>query len=375
MDGWGKTSLFLDQICASLKLKCDSMSNKNRSSRIQLLQKVLAKQFTPVSTPKDRSVLEHLIYGCCLEDAPYDAADEAFHRLQESFFDWNEVRVTTVTELMEHLSKLPDPKAAATRLKKNLQSIFEVRYGFDLEDLIKMNQGKAVAELEKLSGMTPFVLAYVTQNALGGHSIPVSGNMMKVLLIVEIVSPAEAEKNQTPGLERTISKAKGADFGSCLHQLALLVAQDPNAKNTKAILKDAGASEPKKPTKADDKPTTVKKDASSKPAAKAPALGKSDASTKTAAAKTTPPTKTAGGKASTSAKASAAGKDKEDKEKAASAAKTPAPKKAALPKSVSPSKAASKGKSDSAMSKKPVAKKPASNKPAPKSTPPNRKPR
>ena len=135
------------------------MSNKNRSSRIQLLQKVLTKNFTPVSTPKDRNVLEHLIYACCLEDAPYDSADEAFHRLQESFFDWNEVRVTTVTELMEHLSKLPDPKTAAMRLKKNLQSIFEVRYSFDLEDLIKMNQGKAVAELEKLGGMTPFVLA------------------------------------------------------------------------------------------------------------------------------------------------------------------------------------------------------------------------
>jgi|688.fasta_scaffold00010_133 hypothetical protein len=345
------------------------MSNKNRSSRIQLLQKVLTKNFTPVSTPKDRNVLEHLIYACCLEDAPYDSADEAFHRLQESFFDWNEVRVTTVTELMEHLSKLPDPKTAAMRLKKNLQSIFEVRYSFDLEDLIKMNQGKAVAELEKLGGMTPFVLAYVTQSALGGHSIPVSGNMIKVLLILEIVSPTEAEKHQTPGLERTISKAKGADFGSCLHQLGLLVAGDPNAKNTKAILKDAGAPEPKKPSKADEKAAAAKKEVSSKPTGKASAPSKVDATTKTA------PTKTAAGKSAASAKATAPSKDQDDKAKAIPAAKAPAPKKAAPPKSANPPKAASKGKADSGAAKKPVAKKPASSKPAAKSAPPNRKPR
>lgn len=110
-------------------------------------------------------MLEHLLYACCLEDAPYDAADEAFHRLQESFFDWNEVRVTTVSELCETLHNLPDPAAAALRIKRNLQSLFETRYSFDIDDMIKMNQGKAVQELEKLAGMTKFVLAYVTQNA------------------------------------------------------------------------------------------------------------------------------------------------------------------------------------------------------------------
>ena len=45
------------------------MSSKNRGDRIQLLQKVVSKHFTPVLAPKDRNILEHLIYACCLEDA------------------------------------------------------------------------------------------------------------------------------------------------------------------------------------------------------------------------------------------------------------------------------------------------------------------
>ncbi len=225
------------------------MSTKNRADRIQLLHKVVTKHFTPVAAAEDRSVLEHMIYACCLEDVTYEAADEAFHRLQESFFDWNEVRVTTVSELCETLHNLPDPAAAALRIKKNLQSLFETRYSFDIDDMIKMNQGKAIQELEKLAGMTKFVLGYLTQNALGGHSIPVSNSIMQVLIATEIVTHVEAEKGQAPGLERTVAKSKGAAFASGLHQLAVAHATSPGAKQTKLIMKEAGATEPKKATK------------------------------------------------------------------------------------------------------------------------------
>jgi len=83
------------------------MSPKNRGDRIQLLHKTVTKHYEPVQAPDDRNVLEDLVYACCLEDARNDAADEAFHRLRESFFDWNEIRVTTITELGESLHNLP----------------------------------------------------------------------------------------------------------------------------------------------------------------------------------------------------------------------------------------------------------------------------
>ena len=289
------------------------MSTKNRGDRIQLLQKVVMKHFTPVAPPDDRSVLEHLLYACCLENAPYESADEAFHRLQESSFDWNEVRVTTVSELRETLQTLPDPAGAAMRIKRCLQSIFENRYSFDLQELVKMNQGKALQELEKLTGVTRFVQAYVTQLALAGHAIPVSDTIMQVLLATEIVSESEASKGQTPGLERTIPKNKGNDFASCLHQLAVLNAQSPHGKQTKALMKEAGATETKrelpKPPKAEpatpapepaavddaSKKGAVKKGTSKKPAAPpantakaAPATGEKKGTKKPAPEKASP---------------------------------------------------------------------------------------
>lgn len=321
------------------------MSSKNRGDRIQLLQKVVSKHFTPVLAPKDRNILEHLIYACCLEDAPYDLADEAFHRLQEFFVDWNEVRVTTVTELVEHLSNLPAPATAATRVKKCLQSIFETRYSFDVEELAKMNQGKAIAELEKLAGMSKFVLNYVTQNAFGGHAIPVSDNIVKVLLATEIMSDSEAEKGQIPGLERTVTKTKGAEFASCLHQLGLLVASSPGGKNTKAILKEAGAPEKK------DKPKEVAP-VKSAPVAKAPPA-KSE--------KAAPPAKaTKGETAKVDTKAEAAAKAEAAKKATAPPAKkpapAPAPKKAAPPPAKKPAEKPAAPKKAAPPAKKPATK-------------------
>lgn len=240
------------------------MSNKNRGDRIQLLHKVVKKYYKPVAALEGRSVLEYLIYACCLEDARYESADEAFHRLQESYFDWNEVRVTTVTELAEVLHNLPDATAAAVRVKKNLQSIFETRYSFEIEDMVKMNQGKAIQELEKLGGISKFVLGYTIQNSLGGHSIPVSDSIMKILTATEIVSDVEAAKGQAPGLERTIAKSKGLEFSSCLHQFAVDCHLQPTSKQIKAMLKEAGAVEPPpkqeepKPAPKPDKAATTK---------------------------------------------------------------------------------------------------------------------
>ena len=288
------------------------MSKKNRGDKIQLLHKVVTKHFTPVSASEEYSVLEHLLYACCLENAEYDQAEEAFLRLRESFFDWNEIRVTTVSELSETLHNLPDPRAAAVRVKQNLQGLFESRYSFDLDDMLKMNQGKAVKELESIPTMTKFVLGYVVQNALAGHSIPVSKSIMDILQATEIVSEAEAAKGLAPGLERTVPKTKGSAFASCLHQLALAHANSPNSKNTKAIMKEAGAvvkkPEPKKAPKA--KPAkSAAKEAKTAPAAKTTTKApKAKTSTTKAASKAAKPK--AAKKAPKKAKAKAAPKSK-----------------------------------------------------------------
>jgi len=210
----------------------------NRSAIIAKLYKVLKKHYKPVSPPTDRSALEHLLYACLLENSRYDAADEAFAKLKELYFDWNEIRVTTVTELAEGMGGVADASSSAQRVKRSLQSVFEGGYSFDIESLKKQNLGKAEKDLEKVNGASPFVRAYVTQHALGGHYIPISKGAIDLLHAVGIISDNEADKGQVPGLERAIPKNKGTEFGSLLQQLAADLFASPGSSKVKAILSE-----------------------------------------------------------------------------------------------------------------------------------------
>jgi len=184
--------------------------------------------------------MDHLLYGCCLENAMFDAADEAFGKLQEAYFDWNEVRVTTVAELSETMSCLPDPQDAAARLKRTLQSVFEANYSFDLEAMKKENLGSATKKLEK-NGVSQFCVSYITQASLGGHSIPVDKSTVDTLYVLGVISENEAKTNRVPGLERAIPKTKGVEFGSLLHQLAVDYASAPFSSRVRSIITEIAA--------------------------------------------------------------------------------------------------------------------------------------
>lgn len=219
----------------------------NRAAKYEVLYKSLKKHYKPIPEPGERTVLEHLVYACCLEDSKYEQADEAFAKLQQAYFDWNEVRVTTVIELGEALGSLPNPTQAGHRIKRCLQSLFEARYQYDIEDMKKANLGKATEELTAWKGVTPFVLAYVSQNALGGHFIPADTMTLDTLVQADIMTESESEKKVLPGVERAIPKTKGVEFSSLLHQFA--VEFQHNQKNATALLvfKDLGVTPKAKP--------------------------------------------------------------------------------------------------------------------------------
>ncbi len=235
------------------------MTNANRAERIEQLYKTLKKHYKPTTIATDRPVLDLLLYACCLEDARFEAADEAFAKLQQTYFDWNEVRVTTVAELSEVLSSLPSPDAGATRIKKCLQSLFESRYSFEIDELRKANLGKTVAELESWNGMTKFVVSFVTQNALGGHAIPVDTATLHILRLFDIVSPADADKGVVPGLERTIAKSKGPEFSSLLHQFAADFHASSKSPTALAVFKEHGVNPKPKPVAPPPPPPSAKK--------------------------------------------------------------------------------------------------------------------
>jgi endonuclease-3 len=195
------------------------MAASSRTAQFSRLHKILKKYYTPVAPALNRSVLEHLLFASCLENAHYPVAEEAFAALVHTFFDWNEIRVSSVRELSEVACGLPDPAAAAHRVKRILQSVFEATYSFDLEELRKQNLGPAVERLEKIEGTSKFSIACVIQSALSGHAIPIDSGTARALRLLDMATDEDVAAGTIPGLDRAIPKNSGIEFGSLIHQL------------------------------------------------------------------------------------------------------------------------------------------------------------
>lgn len=288
------------------------MATPNRSAIITKLQKVLRKHYKPVA-PVERPVLEQLLFACLLENAHHEPAEEALAAIMDSFYDLNEIRVSTTQELAQVFPRLTNADSAARRLRQVLQNVFESSYTFDLENLRKMKLGQATEYLEKKAKASPFAVAYVTQVSLAGHAIPMDSGTLDALEVLELVDSKGGKKARSvPGIIRAIPKTKGVEFSSLLHQLGadfyksryspavhkILLEISPEAKPNlpKRVRKKAVVEEPKpkaksKKAKAASDTKTAKKKATkaTKTKAKASVATKKAATKKKAAKKKASP--------------------------------------------------------------------------------------
>ncbi len=82
-------------------------------SKAQMLNEVhaLLKKRYKLGPRTDRSsVLEAVIFAICHEGTTREQANQAINRFKDDFFDWNEVRVSSIEEIQGVLAGLPDPE-------------------------------------------------------------------------------------------------------------------------------------------------------------------------------------------------------------------------------------------------------------------------
>lgn len=200
-------------------------STPNKNQKIESLVKLVQKRCrgAGLSTPPQRTVLETLMYAALLENATFDKADAAYAVLENYYIDWNEIRVCSLRELADTLTDLPHPEAAAERVRKALQGIFEKTYMFDLEEMRK--KGKSLAEhiktLESMSAGTPYMTQYAAQIALDGHLIPLDEASLRIMRRLNLSQvSSDGTQEICVGLDRVILKKTGLVFAAQLHHFA-----------------------------------------------------------------------------------------------------------------------------------------------------------
>ncbi len=188
---------------------------------------VLKKKFPAPPEPEEkRPVLEEVVYAILREGVPTADADAAYARVREAFFDWNEVRVSTIQEVADVLGVYPDADDRGKRMIEFLQEHFERDYSFTLDDLEKKGLKQAAKQLARYKGkgVTDFVVAWVTQRTLGGHAIPLDAPTLRVLRRLGVLEEdADDLEALRATVEHFIPKAKGYEFTEEMIQHATVV--------------------------------------------------------------------------------------------------------------------------------------------------------
>ncbi|MFM1996299.1 MAG: hypothetical protein RLZZ111_686 [Planctomycetota bacterium] len=207
-----------------------------RKQLVAKLHKALKAHYRPVVANTGRPMLDQVLFACCLENAHHDAAEKAFARLLEGYFDLNEIRVTTVAELAESLQGLPDPARAALALRRVLQGVFESTYSFSLDHAKKHSIAHGIKTLEQIHGIPPFVVNHVAATALGGHFVPLDLGAIAGLYLTGVISREEYDAGKVAGLERLFAKKALLEFNSLLHQFGADVVGNLHGAAVKKIV-------------------------------------------------------------------------------------------------------------------------------------------
>lgn len=191
--------------------------SKEYSKKIQKLYRSLKQKpgkHTPVEYDEP---VDALVFAIASENLTESQAHTAIKKLKDYFVDWNDLRVATVEEIIEVLGPDITPaRSIAAALVSTLNAVFDKHNMLGLQSLRKLGKRPAKILLEKLSGVTPFVVDYCMLTSMQGHAIPLTPKMIEFLKANQFIH-TEATYEEIEGfLCRLISIKNAYEFYSLL---------------------------------------------------------------------------------------------------------------------------------------------------------------
>ena len=133
--------------------------------------------------------------------------------MKDYFVDFNDLRVSRPEEIMETIGQNNDSVInLADLLKSILGAIFSKYNTVSLEFLRKLGKRQAKEILEKIDGVSSFVLDYCMLVALGAHTIPLTHKMVQYLRSKGLVYADSDERDISGFLLRQVAAKNAYEF-------------------------------------------------------------------------------------------------------------------------------------------------------------------
>ena len=194
-------------------------NSKEYARKIQNLCRTLSHKHAKVQKVSHEAIIDAIVHGIVSAQLTEKEAESAARTFTESFVDWNDLRVSRTEEIVEALGgDTPATRTVASTVTKVLTGIFNDYHKLSLEGLRKMGKRPARQALEKIDGISRFVVDYCMLTSLRGHAIPLTEAMVDYLKSNELVDP-DADQEQIEGfLAKQIPARNGYEFYSLLRR-------------------------------------------------------------------------------------------------------------------------------------------------------------
>jgi endonuclease III len=194
-------------------------NSKEHAQRLRRLYRDLKRASPGVERTIYEDPAEALVCGIISERRSESATQRALKEIGKAFVDWNDLRVAHVEEVAEALGgNSASCRATALALTTVLRGIFDEHHRISLQTLKKLGKRPARQGLEKLGGVSRFVINYCLLTALEAHAIPMTGDMVEYLKRHEIIE-ADADEEDIEGfLVRHVAAKDAYEFYTLLRR-------------------------------------------------------------------------------------------------------------------------------------------------------------
>ena len=180
-------------------MSCSMKKSAQYARQIKQLVARLKKEKAKVALPAIDDPMHALLLGILGAHASEQRAETALSRMLAAAVDLNEVRVTSVSELVTNLgTDFPSVRPAAEEISHALNAVFNRIHRLDLSFLKAGSRKAAETFLDSLDGVGAHAKATVMLRCLGDRVVPIDRHMLLFLqrsgCVPENATPEEAQK-------------------------------------------------------------------------------------------------------------------------------------------------------------------------------------
>jgi endonuclease III len=164
----------------------------------------------PPVLPGSGDPVSVLIQSFLLWEASAERAAAAYRRLIESVVDFNDLRVTMPSEIVELIGeRYPNAAERAQRLRAALRDVYLREHEMSLLRLQKLGKREVKKYVETLDGIVPYVAARLLLLCFETHSLPVDEQLRRRLVETQVADAGIGIDDLAAWLTRQVKPEDG----------------------------------------------------------------------------------------------------------------------------------------------------------------------